>query len=674
MGESDIFSQAADRIARLRREIERHNRLYYEKAEPVLSDREYDELYRELVDLETRFPELISEGSPTQKVGGAPVKGFRQIEHHVPMWSLDNTYSEQELGAFFSRIQKLLPGETIETVIEPKIDGVAISLFYEGGELQYAATRGDGVTGEEVTHNIRTIRSLPKKLNPGSPKKFEVRGEVYLSRSGFAKLNKEREANGEPLFANPRNAAAGSLKHLDPSIAARRPLGVILYGVGLVEGAQLKTHRETLDLISRSGLPTSEHRWMATSFEGALEAVRTLDAERRGYDYETDGAVIKLDSIEQRERTGFTAKAPRWAIAYKYAAERAETKLCDITVQVGRTGTLTPVAELEPVVVSGSTVSRATLHNEEEIARKDIRVGDTVVVEKAGEVIPAVVEVRRDARPAEAVPFKMPEFCPACGDAVYREPGQVAVRCINVSCPAQLRRRVEHFASRGAMDIEGLGESMVDLLTGKGLVKDLSDIYQLDAKRLEALPRTGEKSIANLLDAIAASRERPLWRLLFGLGILHVGVSASRALAKRFHVMNALMEAELDQLKDVPDIGEIMAQSIHRYFRDERNLALLEKLRKHGLNFGERDDHSESKPAEAFAGTTWVITGTLSRPRNEIAELIRERGGKVSGSVSKKTTCLLAGNDAGSKLDKAKKLEIRIVPEDEFREMLEEEQ
>ncbi len=669
MPESEI-SQVAERLEELRREIEKHNDLYYQKAAPVLSDREYDALYRELVELEAANPKLITPDSPTQKIGESPIKEFRQIQHRVLMLSLDNTYSESELAAFLTRLQKLLPNQELRTVIEPKVDGVAISLFYENGRLRYAATRGDGVTGDDVTHNIRTIKSLPQKLKGSFPEKFEVRGEVYLSKSGFGKLNEERAATGEPLFANPRNAAAGSLKQLDPAVSARRPLHVIFYGTGLVEGVPLKTHCETLSLIRALGLPTSEHVWTADTQEEVWRAIAELDAERRSYDYDTDGAVIKLDSFAQREVVGYTSKAPRWAIAYKYAAERAETKLRDIIVQVGRTGTLTPVAELEPVVVSGSTVSRATLHNEEEVARKDIRIGDTVIIEKAGEVIPAVVEVKKNARDGSERVFQMPEKCPECGNAVYREQGQVAVRCINISCPAQLRRRIEHFASRGAMEIEGMGESMVELLTARGLVTSLSDIYQLNATKLQSLPRTGQKSIANLLTAIEESKNRPLWRLLFGLGILHVGVTASRALSERFHTLDNLMHTSIEDLEAVPDVGSIMAQSIHQYFRDPRNLELLDKLRASGLNFGEKDKQTVETASPAFKGTTWVITGTLSQPRETIAELIRKHGGKTSVSVSKKTTYVLAGEEAGSKLEKAKKLGIKILKESEFRTKL----
>ena len=661
-------NEPAKRVAELRREIEGHNRRYYEEAAPTISDREYDALYRELSDLEQKFPELASPDSPTQRVGGKPLKAFAQITHRVPMLSLDNTYSEEELGDFYKRLERLLPNKKIPVVIEPKVDGVAVSLLYEKGELRYAATRGDGTVGDDITQNICTIRSLPKKLKGDVPDILEIRGEAYLHKTGFAKLNAERREAGLPEFANPRNAAAGSLKQLDPSIAARRPLGLVFYGTGLIEGATLDKHSELFALLKKLGLPGSERWWMAESLEEILSAIHELDAIRHDFAYQTDGAVVKVDSFSQREVLGFTAKSPRWAIAYKYEAERVETRLLDILVQVGRTGTLTPVAALEPVVVSGSTVSRATLHNEEEIERKDIRIGDTVLIEKAGEVIPAVVSVRTDLRTGKEKKFRMPKQCPECGSAVVKDEGQVAIRCVNSQCPAQVRRRLEHFASRGAMDIEGLGEAVVSQLVQQKLLADVGDIYSLTAPALVELERMGEKSVANLLDAIERSKTRPLWRLLFGLGILHVGVSASRALADHFPNLDAVRQSSVEELQQIPDVGEVVGRSIHQFFREAHNLAVIEKLRTAGLKF-EAEPKAKSA-APGFKSTTWVITGTLSQSRDEIAELIRARGGKVSGSVSKKTSYVLAGDDAGSKLEKAKKLGVRIIDEAEFRKML----
>ena len=669
MSKKDIKA-AIDRVAVLRTEIEGHNVRYYSEAAPTISDQEYDGLYRELADLETEFPELLSEDSPTQKVGGTPLDEFKQITHRTSMQSLDNTYSEEEVGEFYRRVQKLLHGEEIPVVIEPKVDGVAVSLLYEDGILKYAATRGDGTTGDDVTQNVLTIRDVPRKLKAGHPPLLEVRGEVYLTKEGFRKLNEERAEAGLPQFANPRNSAAGSLKQLDPRIARSRPLGLIFHGFGAMEGASVTTHSEALELLVKCGLRVSEKRWKAKSVEEIIKAIHDLGKVRHDFVYETDGAVAKVESFAQRERLGFTSKSPRWAMAFKYEPERAETKLKTITVQVGRTGVLTPVAELEPVLVSGSMVARATLHNEEEIARKDIREGDTVVIEKAGEVIPAVVEVKKELRNGNEKEFKMPEECPACGHKVFRDAEQVAVRCINASCPAQIKRRLTHFAHRGAMDIEGLGEAMVEALVEHDFVKTLSDIYRLDEAKLEAIPRTGKKSISNLLAAIEESKSGPLWRLLFGIGILHVGATASRSLAEHFHTLDKLMAASVDDLERIPDIGEVVGASIHQYFQDAKNREMIGQLRDSGLNLGEKDVHVEKKQASAISGTTWVITGTLSQPRDEIAEVIRQLGGKVSGSVSKKTTYLLAGEEAGSKLEKAKELKVNVITEEEFRAMI----
>lgn len=679
--------EAAARISTLRKEIEEHNRRYYQEAAPLISDQEYDRRYRELADLETAFPELRAPDSPTQHVGGTPLEEFTQIRHRAPMLSLDNTYSEVEVAAFFVRLEKLLPGQAIETVIEPKVDGVAISLLYEDGVLRYAATRGDGTMGDDVTQNVRTIRTVPHHLKgTGCPRVLEVRGEIYLPKAQFAAINEERIAAGEPPFANPRNAAAGSLKQLDPAIVAKRGLGAIFYGTGVVEGAEWQTHREALAALKVCGLPVHQRTWNAHTVQEVLDAIHAMDAERHDFPFETDGAVIKVDSFAQRATVGFTSKSPRWAMAYKYQPEQAETRLRDIIIQVGRTGVLTPVAELDPVLVSGSTVSRATLHNEEEVERKDIRIGDLVVIEKAGEVIPAVVGVRKERRTGDERIFKMPETCPACGSPVARDPGQVAVRCVNASCPAQLKRRLEHFASRGAMDIEGLGEAMVEQLVDLGLTHDIADVYQLNVAKLASIPRMGAKSIANLLHAIDESKTRPLWRLIFGLGILHVGATSGRALAdvfiEKFHAvtppprtpLDAMMAATADELQFIPDVGPVVGVSIAQHFERPQNRDMIERLREAGLNFGERDERTAAKATEGgrFAGTTWVITGTLSEPRDEIAEKIRAHSGKVTDSVSKKTTYVLAGEEAGSKLEKAGKLGVRVLSEAEFRGMLEE--
>ena len=660
-------SNVSSRAGELRRQIAHHDRLYYGKAAPEITDREYDALLRELGDLEDAHPDLRTPDSPTQRVAGQPLEGFTQVRHRVPMQSLDNTYSLEESDEFVARVERLLPGIKLRWTIEPKVDGVALSLTYRKGLLELAATRGDGATGDDVTQNIRTIRAIPLKLDGEAPDLLEIRGEVYLPKQKFAALNTQREKDGEPPFANPRNAAAGSLKLLDSSIVARRGLSAVFYGLGAVEGGQApQTQTELLRWLKKAGLPVVPKFWEADDESGVRQAVAALGKIRHDFAFETDGAVIKLDGFKRREQAGSTAKAPRWAMAFKYEAERARTRLNDITVQVGRTGTLTPVAELEPVPIAGSRVARATLHNEEEIARKDIRVGDWVFVEKAGEVIPAVVGVDTKARTGREKKFAMPGKCPSCGSKVFRDPELTAVRCINPDCPAQIRRRLEHFAARGAMDIEGLGEAMVDQLVTAGLVQALPGIYALKAGEVSALERMGEKSTANLLSAIKGSKKQPLWRLLFGLGIMHVGAALARKLAGKYHTLDRIAAAPVDDLENTEDVGAIVAQAIHDFFRLPHNKKLVGLLRGHGLNFGERDERA-APASQELAGETWVITGTLSRPRDEIAELIRRHGGAVSGSVSKKTSYVLAGEEAGSKLDKAKSLGVPVIDEKTLR-------
>jgi DNA ligase (NAD+) len=668
-----VSSCIGDRIAGLRKQLAHHDRLYYEQAKPEISDREYDALYRELVDLERAHPELLTPDSPTQKVGGRPQGAFAQVRHLVPMQSLDNTYSAEEIGDFVERLQRLLPGEEIPFTIEPKVDGVAICLLYEKGRLVRAATRGDGTTGDEVTRNIRTIGVIPATLHGKAPDVLEVRGEVYLPKETFARINAERDEQGLPTFANPRNAAAGTLKQLDPNIVAERKLSAVFYGYGAVEPASALPERmeEFFGQLRAWGLPVNPRHWLARDASGVMAAITELGVIRRDFPFETDGAVIKADRIEQHARLGSTSKAPRWAIAYKYEPEQARTRLLDITVQVGRSGVLTPVAELEPVFVAGSTVSRATLHNEEEIARKDLRIGDWVLVEKAGDVIPAVVKVLTEERDGSEKEFKMPTHCPVCGSAVSRAEGEVAVRCTNQGCAAQARRRIEYFSGRTAMDIEGLGEAMVTQLCEAGLVSDVTDLYNLRADQLLPLERMGEKSVSNLLEAIAVSRNQPLWRLLAALGIPHVGVTVARTLAASFGTLDRLAAASEEELVAVEEIGPIMATAIHGWFRDPSVVALIEKLRASGLNFGERDPKGSAPAADGpLKGTTWVLTGTLSIPRDEVAELIRAKGGKVSGSVSAKTTYLLAGEEAGSKLEKAQKLGVKVLSEEEFRKLV----
>lgn len=653
-----------ERLAALREEVARHNRLYYERAQPEISDFAFDALLRELADLEKDHPDLADLASPTAVVGGRPLEAFAPVRHIVPMQSLDNTYSEAELRDFVARVRKLCEGREPDFTIEPKIDGVAISLFYEHSRLAWAATRGDGVTGDDVTQNVLTISGIPRALPDKAPGRVEVRGEIYLPKATFAQLNAERDEEGLPAFANPRNAAAGSLKQLDPAIVAQRGLCAVFYGVGEWSGAPLSTGCAFLQMLREWGFPASEAVRFASGEDAVAAAVEELGRVRLSFVYETDGAVVKLDNLALRRTLGSTAKSPRWAIAYKYAPERAETVLRDITVQVGRTGTLTPVAELEPVFVSGSTVSRATLHNEEEILRKDLRIGDTVVVEKAGEVIPAVVDVRKDLRNGSERFFSMPATCPACGAAAAKS--GVAWKCHNPSCAAQLRRRIEYFASKNAMDIDGMGEALVGQLVEAGLLASIPDVYRLQADELLPLERMGGKSVANLLEAIDKSRSRPLWRLLNALGIPHVGVTSARDLASRFQTLDALAAASVDDLLAIHSIGDVMAAAIHGWFREPANQLLVADLRAAGLNFGSMDAASAAPVNSALAGSVWVLTGTLSRPREEVAEQIRRRGGKVTGSVSKKTTHLLAGEEAGTKLDKARELGVPVLSEADF--------
>jgi DNA ligase (NAD+) len=670
------MDQAKSRHAELVEELRRHDHAYYVLAQPTISDQEYDRLYHELIDLERRFPELATPDSPTQRVGGKPLEEFKPVRHLLPMTSLDNTYSQEELREFVGRVQRLLPGEILDWVVEPKIDGVAINLRYEKGSLSCGATRGDGTTGDDITANLRTIRSLPSRLRGERiPALLEVRGEVYLTKAGFEKLNVERKAAGEEQFANPRNAAAGSLKQLDPRMVARRPLDIVLYGLGQIEGetAKPQTQSEMLQWIRALGFKTPERVWHCGSAEELVAAINELDKIRRKFPYETDGAVIKLNSFAQRQRVGFTSKAPRWAIAYKYAAEQAQTLLKDITVQVGRTGALTPVAELEPVFLAGSTIARATLHNEEYIRQKDIRVGDTVTIEKAGEVIPAVVDIVLTRRTGKEVPFRFPRTCPECGSKTSRAPAAadagdegVVWRCLNPDCPAQVRGRIEHWCSRGAMDIEGGGEVLVRQLVAAGLVRDVADLYLLKEDEIANLERMGQKSARNFLEGIAASKTRDMWRVLYGLGILHVGTGVAKAMGRGFATLDDVFSASLDRLTQCEDVGEVIANSVVQWHGDARNRKLLERLRAAGVNFGS-ELYQPQATAGPLSGKTFVLTGTLANlKREEAAARIEAAGGKVSGSVSKKTDYIVAGVEAGSKLDKAQKLGIRILSEAEL--------
>ena len=666
---------AQARIAKLRAELARHNRLYYVEAHPEISDQDYDRLYKELQALEAKHPELITSDSPTQRVGGAPLKEFRSVPHLQPMLSLDNTYNFEELREFDTRVRKLLPGENIQYVLEPKIDGCSISVRYENGRLMLGATRGDGATGDDITANLTTIQAIPLSLNLNldrkPPRLLEVRGEAYMPVAGFRQLNTARVRAGEEPFANPRNATAGSLKQLDSRVVAQRPLAAVFYAVGTSESLSFATQQEALETLKMLGLPTPQFWWVCTGIAEVIQ--RTAEFQRRTTElpYEIDGAVVKVNSFDQWRRLGTTAKAPRYAIAYKYSHAQAQTRLNAITIQVGRTGTLTPVAELTPVLLAGSTIARATLHNEEEIRRKDIRIGDTVIIEKAGEVIPAVVGVILEQRPTHSKPFDLQEHlhhqCPACGGPIQRDPEFVAWRCENISCPAQLKRTIEHFAMRHAMDIEGLGEVLISQLVEKQLVCNVADLYTLTTEQLASLERMGDKSAANIVSAIAESKQRELWRLIHGLGILHVGEGAARKLAAHFQTLENLMHADFQTLENIPDCGPVMAQSMTDFFQNPRNRTVIAKLKSAGINFHSVSSYPAPSNSGFFSGKTVVLTGTLGKwTREEAHELLRQQGAMVTDSVSRKTDFLIVGADAGSKLAKAQKLGVPILDEAEL--------
>ncbi len=655
---------AKEEIIRLRRELEYHNRLYYVLDAPVISDYEYDMLMQRLKALEAEHPELITPDSPTQRVGGQALSQFEPVRHQVPLESLTDVFSQEELFAFGERMDALL-SEDHDYVVEPKIDGLSMSLEYENGVFVRGATRGDGVTGENVTENLRTVRSLPLRIE-NAPERLIVRGEVYMSKSVFASLNAEREIRGETLLANPRNAAAGSMRQLDPKVAASRKLDIICFNLQYSSGEPYRTHAETLDAMRDMGFPVVPY----TRFDKIRDCVQQIDwlGENRGeLPYDMDGAVIKINSLSQREALGSTAKAPRWAVAYKYPPEKKESRVLDIVVQVGRTGVLTPKVIVEPVRLAGTNVSAATLHNQDHIDRLDLRIGDTVLLQKAGEIIPEVLAVNKAKRPEGTVPFVLPSVCPECGSPVVRDPDGAAVRCTSPECPAQRLRNIAHFASREAMDIEGLGISVCESLINSGLVNTAADLYYLDAASVAALDRMGEKSAAKLLSAIDRSREAGLSRLLCAFGIRQVGQKAAKVLASHYENLDSLMAADAEELKRIPDIGEITASFITEWFSLPQSVHLIGRLREAGVSFQSREERKDNR----FAGMTFVLTGALSRyTRDEAGAIIESCGGKTAGSVSKKTSIVLAGENAGSKLTKAEALGIRIINEDEFAEMI----
>jgi DNA ligase (NAD+) len=662
--------EPAARVAELREEIDRHARLYYVEDRPEITDAEYDALLRELIAQENAHPELVIPDSPTQRVGGTPVGELPAVRHEIPLLSLENAYSPDELAAWVKRVTERLDGRTPPFVCELKIDGLSVSLVYEDGRLVRAATRGDGTTGEDVTPNVKTIHAVPLALGISSkvkiPAVLEVRGEVYMPKKSFAALNAIREEAGEPLFANPRNVAAGSLRLLDAKITASRRLSAFLYSVARWEGdGEPTTQSGSLSALEEISLPVNPHRAAASDVEGVLAFLDAWKTKRHDLPFETDGVVVKVDALADQKRLGQTAKFPRWAIAYKYPPEEATTVVTGIVVQVGRTGVLTPVAEFTPVLLAGTVVKRATLHNHEDLARKDVRVGDTVAVEKAGDVIPQVTRVLLQKRPKGARAFAMPERCPACGERVVRQEGEVAVRCVNPSCPAQAAERLRHFVSRRAMDVEGLGDERIEQLLGAGLLEDIASLYALTREQLAPLERWGEKSAANVISEIGKSRDAGLARLLFGLGIRQVGEKTAKVLARRFLSLEALEAADEHALTSVPEIGPETARGIIEWFARRPNRALLLKLRGAGVRMTESPAASEA--GGPLSGGVFVLTGTFPRrSRDEAIVAIESAGGKVSGSVSKKTTAVITGEEPGSKLDKAKSLGVAVWTEDDL--------
>jgi DNA ligase (NAD+) len=663
------MSKIQQRVVELRRQIEHHNHLYYVDAKPEISDREYDALLEELKQLETDHPELLTPDSPTQRVGGQPIEGFRTVRHREPMLSIDNTYNQEELREFDRRVKKLLGGEAVRYVVELKIDGVAISLTYENGLFTVGATRGDGMQGDDVTHNLKTIHGLPLKL-PEKPALFEARGEVYMNREDLAKLNRERVAKNLEPWANPRNSAAGALKLLDPRESAKRRLRLFTYALGACEGVTAKTHLGSLDLLRRFGFPVNPHIESFGTIDAVVDYCQSWHDKRNELPYDTDGLVIKVDDFEQRRRLGMTSKSPRWVVAFKFAAEQALTKLISIDLQVGKLGTLTPVANLEPVRLAGTKVSRASLHNADFMASKDIRVGDMVVVEKAGEIIPYVVRSEPGARTGKEKAFVFPKTCPYCGSPVEQDKNGTFYRCTGgKNCSGQMKNVLRAYARRSAMDIEGLGVKIIDQLVDSGLVESIPDLYRLTLEQLLGLERMGEKSAQNLLEGLTASKERGLARLLAGLAIQHVGDSVADLLAQEFGSIDALMAASAERLAQINGIGPILAESIHAYFQSPAGRRTVEELRELGLKLTEdvRQSTAADGAGAAFAGKSVVVTGSLKNyQREEIEALIRAHGGKPAGSVSKTTAFVVAGDKAGSKLEKAQALGVKVLTEEEF--------
>ena len=661
-------TDAKKRIEELRKETAYHAKKYYDDDAPEISDFEYDMLMLELRNLEKQYPEFVSEESLTQKVGGTVKEGFQKVTHEVPLQSLQDIFDFDELYAFDNRMKEQAEkySKELKYIVETKIDGLSAALEYKNGEFVRGATRGNGLIGEDVTNNMLTIKSIPKKLKENID--ITVRGEVFIGKDEFEKLNEERALNEEPLFANARNAAAGSLRQLDSKITAKRPLDIFIFNVQKSDTKQFSSHIESLDYLDGLGFNVNPVRIVCNNIDEVVEAINKIGEERKDLSFGIDGAVIKVDDLELREKIGSTAKVPKWAIAYKYPPEKKETVLKDIICQVGRTGAITPLAILEPVVVAGSTISKTTLHNEDFIKEKDIRIGDHIFIQKAGDVIPEVVEVLKDKRTGKEKEFEMPKICPVCGAEVVREEGEAVNRCIGIECPAKMLRNIVHFVSREAMNIDGLGESIIEQLIEKGFIKNIADIYYLKYEDISSLKKEGDKFTNNLLNAINESKKNDLDKLICSLGIRNVGTKLAKTLAKEFKSMNKLIEADIVRLNEINDVGEITANNIYEFFRQEQTIDLIQRLKVAGVNMEYLQEESGD---ERFYGKTFVLTGSLEKyTRDEASEIIERFGGKTSGSVSKKTSYVLAGEESGSKLIKAQSLGIPIITEQEFEEMI----